>query len=103
MEHPDRLTAVEERSKSNTKRLDEMHEDIENIKKKQDDLESLTTSFAVMANDQEAMKSDVKEIKQDVKNLASIPAKRWESVIEKAISVAVGAIVTYLLAKNGIV
>lgn len=99
MEHPDRLTAVEERAKSNTKRLDEIHVQIEGIERRQDDLESLTTSVAVMATKQEVMEGDVREIKSDVKGILALPAKRWNDLIEKCIWGVVGAALAYALAR----
>lgn len=86
----EKLRGVEERSKSNTHRLDRME-------KRQDNLEQLTNSFSVMQKEQEYIKEDVGEIKADVKTLAEKPAKRWESLMERAITVVVGAVVGYLL------
>lgn len=77
MEH--RMTVVEDRSKSNTKRLDE-------IEKRQDNLEVLTSSVSVLATKQEHMETDVKEIKADVKSLTEKPGKRWDAIVAAAIS-----------------
>ena len=93
-EHERRLTAVEDRSKSNTHRLDEME-------KRQDDQEKLISTVAVLASKQETVESDVKEIKSDVKSLASKSGKRWDGLVEKIITVAVGVIVGYILIKLG--
>lgn len=86
----EKLVEVEARSKSNKHRIDA-------VEKRQDNLEQLTHSFSVMQKEQEYIKEDVGEIKVDVKALAEKPAKRWESIVEKAITVAVGALVGYLL------
>ena len=102
MERPDRLTEIESRSKSNQHRIDEMGERIKDVEKRQDDLDALTTSVAVMATKQETMEGDVKEIKQDVKAIAAVPAKRWESVVEKALMLLVGALITYALTQIGL-
>ncbi len=93
MEH-DRLTRVEDRSKSNTHR-------IESLEKRQDDTEKLVTSVAIIAEKQKDMEGDVKEMKGDVKKLIEKPAKRWEGVVEKVLYTVVGAVVAYLLAKGG--
>ncbi|MEA4972904.1 MAG: hypothetical protein VB119_06945 [Candidatus Metalachnospira sp.] len=84
------MVEVDQRSKSNKHRLDKMEE-------RQDNLEQLTNAFAKMETEQGYIKKDVGEIKADVKALAEIPAKRWESIIERIITVVVGAIVGYLL------
>ncbi|WMI81955.1 hypothetical protein [Anaerotignum sp. MB30-C6] len=86
----EKLIEVDQRSKSNKHRIDSME-------KRQDNLEQLTNAFSVMQKEQEYIKEDVGEIKADVKILAEKPAKRWESVVDKAVSVVVGAMVGYLL------
>lgn len=93
MEH--RLTEVEARSKSNAHRLDD-------VEKRQDNLDKLTTSVSLLAEREERMESDVKEIKSDVKTLAEKPAKRWEAVVEKALLAVVAAVVAYFLGRMGI-
>ena len=95
MEHERRLTEVESRSKSNTKRLDEME-------KRQDDLDELVSTVKVLAVREENVESDVKEIKSDVKILTSKPGKRWDSIVEKALLVVVGAVIAFLLQKIGL-
>ncbi len=90
-----RLTEVESRSKSNTKRLDEME-------KRQDNLDDLVGTVKVLALREENVEKDVKEIKDDVKDIKDKPAKRWESVITQLISIAVAAVAGYFLAKFGL-
>lgn len=89
-----RLTAVEDRSKSNTKRLDD-------LEKRQDNLDDLVSTVKVLAVREEAVENDVKEIKNDVKSLASKPAKRWESLVNQLITILVAAIAGFILAKFG--
>lgn len=93
MEH--RMTAVEDRSRSNTKRLDE-------VEKRQDNLDELVSTVKVLAVREENVESDVKEIKTDVKSLTDVPAKRWNAIVEKALLVIVGAVITYFLTKAGL-
>lgn len=90
-----RLTEVEGRSKSNTHRLDEME-------KRQDNLDELVSTVKVLAYREENVESDVKEIKSDVKSLASKPGKRWDSLVEKVIVTVVAAIAGFILAKIGL-
>lgn len=89
-----RLTETEQRSKSNTKRIDR-------IEQRQDDLEALTKAVAVVQTRQEQIETDVGEIKTDVKTLMEKPAKRWDALIA-AIFTAVAGFVIGLLAKGGI-
>ena len=90
-----RLTEVEERSKSNTKRIDE-------LKKQQDNINELVGSVKVLAEREVRLEDDVKEIKADVKELTAIPAKRWETVVGLIISAVVGAAIGLILAKIGL-
>lgn len=90
-----RLTEVEERSKSNTHRLDE-------LEKRQDDLDELVSVVKVLAVREEAVENDVKEIKADVKSLTSKPAERWDSLVDKAIWAVAGAVLAYILAQIGL-
>ena len=66
-----------------------------------DNLEELTNAFSVLQNEQEHIKTDVGEIKDDVKQLVSKPAKRWDGLIDKAIAVVVGAAIGFLLNGGG--
>lgn len=78
------------------------HKRLDRMEKRQDDLEELTKAFSVMQNEQEHIKTDVGEIKDDVKQLVSKPAKRWDSIVDKGIAVIVGAVVGFLLNGGGI-
>ena len=90
-----RLTEVEERSKSNKHRLDDME-------KRQDNLDELVGTVKVLAVREEAVENDVKEIKSDVKSLTSRPAKRWDNLTNQIITLIVAAIAGFVLAKIGL-
>lgn len=95
LEHEKRLTEVESRSKSNTRRLDE-------VEKKQNDLSDLLVTVKVLATREEKVETDVKEIKNDVKILTSKPGKRWENLVSQMITIVVAAIAGFVLAKIGL-
>jgi predicted nucleic acid-binding Zn-ribbon protein len=95
MEHEHRLTVVEDRSKSNQHRLDEME-------KRQDDQDKLISTVAVLANEQKTIQTDVQEIKGDVKSLTSKPGKRWDNLVNQVVSIIVAAVAGFLLAKFGL-
>ena len=78
-----RLTRVEERSKSNTHRLDEMDEKV-------DTLNRLATAVEVMATEQKHQTETMAEIKTDVTALGTKvdaiekkPGKKWDGMVEK--------------------
>ena len=92
MEH--RLTVVEDRSKSNEHR-------IEDLEKRQDNLDELVSTVKVLANREENVENDVKEIKADVKALNEKPAKKWDGLGDTIILTIVAAVIGFLLSKIG--
>lgn len=94
-EHEKRLTEVEERSKSNAHRLDE-------VEKRQDNLDELVSTVKVLAVREENVESDVKVIKNDVKSLTSKSGQRWDSLVDKIIITIAAAIIGFVLAQIGL-
>lgn len=94
MEHERRLTAVEERSQSNTHRLDD-------IERRQDNLDDLVSTVKVLAVKEENVEKDVKEIKNDVKTLTSKPGKMMDDITGKIITTVIGIIVGFIFSKIG--
>lgn len=90
-----RLTELEDRSKSNVKRLDA-------LEKRQDNFDDLISTVKVLAVREEHVENDVKEIKNDVKSLTEKPAKRWDSLVEKVLTVLIGAILGLALSQIGL-
>jgi seryl-tRNA synthetase len=95
LEHEKRLTEVESRSKSNTRRLDIVEE-------KQNDLAELVGSVKVLADREARVEEDVGEIKSDVKELKAKPGKRWDLIATEVIKLLVVALLGFLLAKFGL-
>ena len=90
-----RLSAVEQRSKSNAHRLDAMEKNTEAVN-------HLATSVAVMAERMEVIGDKVDGLCSDVQELEAEPGKRWKFVVEKAVYIAVSAVMGYILAKFGL-
>mgnify|MGYP003300553027 CR=1 FL=1 len=90
-----RLCAMEDRSKSNSHRL-------KTVEEKQGAMTELVQSVAAMAQKQVDMDADLKEIKADVKSINLKPAKRWDSIVDKALLAAVGALVAYIAVNLGL-
>lgn len=90
-----RLTEVEQRSKSNTKRLDDME-------KRQDNLDNIVYTVKIIADREERVESDVKEIKGDIRELKDKPTKRWETVITQIIVGVVALILGFIAGQLGI-
>lgn len=72
------------------------------VEDQQKNLTELVQSVSAIAQKQQDMDSDLKEIKTDVKNITMKPAKRWDSIVEKAILAAVGVLVAYIAVKAGL-
>lgn len=89
-----RMTDVESRSKSNTHRIDMME-------KRQDDLDKLVSTVAVLAERQKNVEENVVEIKGEVKLLTGKSAKRWENLVNQIISILVAAVIGFIVAKFG--
>lgn len=90
-----RLTVVEDRSLDNARRLDEME-------KRQDDLDELVSTVKVLAIREENVESDVKEIKSDVKELTGKSGKRWDNLVNQIITVIAAAVLGFFLARMGL-
>lgn len=95
VEFAEKLAVVDQRSKSNTKRLDEF----DAWKKDQTELLS---SVSALANEQKHIKTDVEEIKTDVKAIADKPGKRWDAIVDKAIWAVCAAVIAFLLGRMGL-
>lgn len=70
---------------------------IEKLETDQKALSELALSVQELATNQVNMKDDLTQIKKDVRSLITLPAKRWNSVVEKVITLIVGAFVAWLL------
>jgi hypothetical protein len=75
---------------------------VDELEKRQDNLDDLIGTVKVLADREERVEDDVKEIKADVKELANKPAKRWDNLVSQIITLVVAAIVGFLLAKIGL-
>lgn len=95
LEHEERLSKVEERAKSNTKRLDEVEE-------RQNNLDDLVASVRVLATREERVEKDVTEIKSDVKSIKEKPGKRWEAIVDKIVWAVLAAVIAFLLGRVGL-
>ena len=90
-----RLTEVEDRSKSNQRR-------IENLEKSTEAINRLATSMEVMAEKQDRVADSVEKLDGKVTALEEKPAKRWDSLINTIIGLLAAAVVGFILAKIGL-
>lgn len=90
-----KLENVDQRCRSNTHRIDE-------VERRQNNTEKLVASVEVLATKQQAVESDVKEIKTDVKALAEKPGKRWDAIVDKIVWALLAAVIAFLLGRVGL-
>lgn len=90
-----KITEVDARSRSNTKRLDELSGQIDAVNR-------LATAIEVMATKQDAMNDSVKQLEGKVDALESKPAKKWDALAEKVTWAVVAAIIAAALTAIGL-
>ena len=91
-----KVAEVEARAKSNSHRLDE-------VEKRQADNDRVVASIARIAQRQDSMDGDLKEIKSDVKLLTGKSGRRWDAVVDKILLTVAASLVASLLARIGMV
>lgn len=94
LEH--RLTAVEDRAKSNQRRIEKLETSTEALNR-------MAASMEVMAEKQERVADAVDELDGKVTALEAKPAKRWDELVSKLVLVAATAVLTWLFSRMGLV
>lgn len=96
-----KLSEIEHRALSNTRRIEKLELQTEAI-------QSLATSVEVMVQEQshqteaiERIEKNVEKLDNKVEVLEHKPAKRWDTVIEKAIQAIVAGLIAYILVRMG--
>ena len=95
LEHERRLTAVEQRSKSNTHRIEKLEETTEAINK-------LATNMEVMVSKQEQVAETVDKLDGKVSAIETKPVKRVDGLIDKIIWAVCAALIAYVLSQIGL-
>lgn len=97
-----KMAEVEQRARSNTRRIDKL-EQTSKV------LDSLATSVEVLVNEHKHqtaamldIKNDVAQLDRKVETLETKPGKRWENITEQVITLLVGAVVALLLSNVGL-
>ena len=96
------VAEIDQRSKSNTHRLNEVSEKI-------DTLQRLTTAVEVMAMEQKHQTDTMEEIKTDVTNLGQKvdviekrPGRRWDNMVGYVLSALAAGMIAFLLGRIGL-
>ncbi len=89
------LTETAQRAKSNTHRIDELESN-------QEAVTELALSVRAMATEQGNIKTDLAEVKTDVKSLTLKPSKRYDMIVDKVVWLVLGGLLTFALSQIGI-
>lgn len=94
-EYIERLVEVEQRSKSNTKRLDE-------DERKIDDIHNLALSVRDLATEVKLMREDLNKMDKRVLAIEDKPNKRMDQLWGFLMSALIGGLISYVLFKLGL-
>ena len=101
-EMAERIVETESRSKSNVHRLDKLEKWQEEQTELIKSVATIAANQESMSKEQERMGADIRGMRSDLGKIIEKPAKRWDSIIDKALLAAVGALVLYIMAKLGL-
>ena len=88
----ERIRATEERSKSNTHRIDRCEEN-------QEILMEMNKNIGILAEQYKTQSEKLTRLEKDVNDLKHVPVKRWESIVTTIITVFVSGLAGVLLAQ----
>lgn len=88
LEHERRLTEVEQRAKSNTRRLDELQPLTE-------ELHQMSKATVEIVAELKHTNKDVRDIKEKVETLEAQPAKNWSTLVKCIITALASGLVSY--------
>lgn len=75
---------------------------IEKLEKGQEEFRDLVSAVNGMVVEQKNIRNDLTEMKSDVKQIKEKPARRWDSAIDKVLTLIISAVVLYILAQLGL-
>lgn len=86
-----KLAENEQRGKSNTHRLDALEKNTEAVN-------NLATAVKVMATKQDGLVDKVDALSGKVDAMEAVPAKRWDSLVDKLLFAGSGAVIAWIAA-----
>lgn len=87
-----KLQSIEDRSKSNCRRID-------SIEERQSVIYDLATSVKIIATNQSSMNKKLDDVVKDVNELKSEPANRWKSLVGYIIAAIVSSGITFVITR----
>ena len=95
IENEHRLTSVEDLAKSNKHRIEE-------LERRQNDLDSIVTTVQVLAVKEESIEKKVDEVNGKLEVIVGKSGARWDGLIDKIILTIAAAVVGFVLAQIGL-
>lgn len=90
-----RMTAVEDLAKSNKHRIDD-------LERRQNDLDSIVTTVQVLAVKEESIEKKVDEVNGKLEVIVGEAGKRWNGLVDKVIWTVAAALIGFMLAQIGL-
>ena len=75
---------------------------IEKLEKGQEEFRDLVAAVNGMVVEQKNIRNDLTEMKSDVKQIKEKPAKRWDSAIDKILTLIITGFVVYIVTQIGL-
>ena len=97
-----KLAEVDQRSKSNTHRINELSGQIDAVNKLAVSVERLVIENQHQTEELKEVKSDLSGLTGKVEQIEQKPAKKWDGLVEKVIWALVAAAITYILVRLGL-
>ena len=90
-----KLTETDSRARSNTRRIGQ-------LERGQEVLTHIATSVEVLVSEQRHLREELENLTKKVDVLEQKPGQRWETVVDKVLLMAVGALVRFVLLQLGL-
>lgn len=97
-----RVIETEQRSKSNSHRLDKLEGKVEDLSGIVATLQVFDQRMGNLEEGEKETRKEVKGLRDDIQTLMQKPAKRWETIVAAAISAIVTGLIAFALFKFGL-
>lgn len=97
-----KLAETEQRSRSNSHRIDELEKDFNALNKLATAVEVMVTEQKHQSETMGKIETDVTALGQKVDAIEKKPGRRWDSLVEKAVWAVCAAVIAFLLGRLGL-
>lgn len=97
-----RVIETEQRSKSNSHRLDRLEGKVEDLSGIVATLQVFDQRMDNLEQGEKETREEVKGLRGDIQELMQKPAKRWESIVAAAIGAVVAGLIAFVFFKLGL-